>query len=67
MRNAAVGADASYEADLPDLANLPIDQLMDTPDSALARAYRRVVAEVAGGHEVVAGYVSVVDGDTRPD
>ncbi len=51
----------SYETDLPDLTQVPLDQLLASDDSALARAYRRVRAELATAQESVAGYVSVVD------
>ena len=62
MHDAAV----VYQTDIPNLSQVPLEQLLATDDSALGRAYRRISAELSSAQEAVAGYVSVVDGESQP-
>jgi FXSXX-COOH protein len=51
-----------HRADIPDLTGLPLEQILEGGDCALAQALRRVLRHLAGEEAPVAAYDS--GGDT---
>lgn len=52
--------DAVFESDLPDLTDLPLEQLRVSGDSALAHALRRLADDLTSADEFVAGFQSAI-------
>lgn len=43
---------------LPDLTDVSLDEILDSPDTALARAVRRVLRQTAGAEPPISAYSS---------
>jgi FXSXX-COOH protein len=43
---------------LPDLTDVPLDEILHSPDSALAHALRRVLQQAAGSEAPISAYQS---------
>jgi FXSXX-COOH protein len=54
-------------AEVPDLTDLPLERILEGPDSALSQAVRRVLGHIAEEEAPVAAYDSGGDSSGRID
>lgn len=52
------GERGEFASSLPDLTNIPLDEILHSTDSALAHALRRVLQQAAGAESPISAYQS---------
>jgi FXSXX-COOH protein len=57
------GGEPGAAPPLPDLTGVPLEEILRGPDTALARAARRVLLQTAGGQPPIAAYDAVGSGE----